>query len=125
MRQRLHISIAVLGKMIRAATRKLVNQFKRIEKILKNERYEKLEAMGSYLETQLTALIDANNYPLCLQRVGSMFSLFFHLGPINNALDVDRCDFDGFRHYFHSLLHSQIELGPAVDLLYLLSLSQD
>ena len=44
MRQRLHISIAVLGKMIRAATRKLVNQFKRIEKILKSKSAQKVSS---------------------------------------------------------------------------------
>ena len=35
------------------------------------------------------------------------------MGPIHNALDVDRCDFDGFRNYFHNLLNRGIYIAPS------------
>ena len=47
-----------------------------------------------------TAIIDDNKYPLSQNRVGSMFSLFFHSGSINNTRDVAQCNMEEFNQLF-------------------------
>jgi glutamate-1-semialdehyde 2,1-aminomutase len=42
-----------------------------------------------------------------------MFSLFFHPGPVRNAQDVSKCDFDAFKHFFHTLLDHGIYTAPS------------
>ena len=42
-----------------------------------------------------------------------MFSLFFYPGPIRNTRDVEKCDFDAFKHYFHRLLDHGIYIAPS------------
>lgn len=75
--------------------------------------YKKLEELGAYFEGQLQILIDTYDYPICQNRVGSMFSLFFHSGPIHNTQDVAKCDFEAFKLFFHTLLTSGIYIAPS------------
>ena len=82
-------------------------------KELTSEAYETLEELSSYFGTQLQALIDTYDYPLCQEQLGSMFSLFFHPGPIRNTQDVMHCDLDGFKHFFHDLLQNGIYIAPS------------
>ena len=82
-------------------------------KKLTNETYEKLEELGAYCEKQLQTLIKQYDYPIYHHRVGSMFSLFFHSGPIVNSLDVANCDFDAFKHFFNYLLNHGIYIAPS------------
>jgi glutamate-1-semialdehyde 2,1-aminomutase len=42
-----------------------------------------------------------------------MFSLFFHPGPVRNTKDVAKCDFDAFKHFFHTLLDHGIYTAPS------------
>ena len=82
-------------------------------KQLTHEAYGRLEESCAYFGTQLQYLIDTYNYPICQERVGSMFSLFFHSGPIRNTKDVLHCDFDAFKHFFHILLKNGIYIAPS------------
>jgi glutamate-1-semialdehyde 2,1-aminomutase len=82
-------------------------------KRLTHVEYEKLEKLGAYFEAKLQALIDTYDYPVCQKRVGSMFSLFFHPGPVRNAQDVSKCDFDAFKQFFHTLLDHGIYTAPS------------
>ncbi len=82
-------------------------------KRLTHHEYEQLEKLGAYFETQLQSLIDTYDYPICQKRVGSMFSLFFHPGPVRNTQDVAKCDFDAFKHFFHILLDNGIYIAPS------------
>ena len=75
--------------------------------------YNKLDALGDYYGTKIQALIDTYDYPICQKRVGSMFSLFFHQGPMRNTQDVAKCDFDAFKNFFHILLDSGIYIAPS------------
>ena len=75
--------------------------------------YKKLEELGAYFEGQLQILIDTYDYPICQNRVGSMFSLFFHSGPIHNTQDVAKCNFEAFKLFFHTLLNSGIYIAPS------------
>ena len=94
-------------------------------KKLTDESYIKLERLGAYLEMKLQALIDKHEYPLSQERVGSMFSLFFHLGPIRNTLDVAQCDIELFKRCFHFLLEHGIYMAPSQYEAGFISLAHD
>ena len=42
-----------------------------------------------------------------------MFSLFYHSGPLRNTQDVAKCDFNAFKHFFHTLLDHGIYIAPS------------
>ena len=48
-----------------------------------------------------------------MNRVGSMFSLFFTTGPVVNLDDAKRCDTAAFGRYFHAMLNRGIYLAPS------------
>ncbi len=80
---------------------------------LNEDLYHKLENISSYFENRIQSLIDKNGYPLFLSRVGSMFSLFFCSGPVNNINDVMLCDFSKFNKFFKILLNSGVYIAPS------------
>jgi len=80
---------------------------------LTHDSYALLEDLGAYLETGVQNIIDTNEYPICQHRVGSMFSLFFHSGPIHNTHDVANCDVSLFTQFFHSLLQQGVYIAPS------------
>ena len=82
-------------------------------KLLNDEAYDKLEKSGAYLQNAIQSIINENTLPLFQQRVGSMFCLYFHCGPIANTKDVANCDFEAFNRYFHSLLERGAYIAPS------------
>ncbi len=76
------------------------------------EVYEGLEAIGARMEAGVAALID-KGYPLFQQRVGAMFGVFFHEGPIVEHEDVKACDFEKFNAFFHGMLERGVYLAPS------------
>ncbi len=82
-------------------------------KCLTSGSYTQMEQLGQRFEHQLQTVIDTHELPLTQHRVGSMFSLFFTTGQINNLDNVQTCDFDRFNQYFHQLLDSGIYMAPS------------
>lgn len=82
-------------------------------KNLTRDSYQELEALGSYYQQGLEGIIKQKNYPLSSKRVGSMFTLFFTDSKIWNTNQVDKCDFDKFKQYFHLMLERRIYLAPS------------
>lgn len=82
-------------------------------KQLDDDAYAYLEARGAQLEAGIQKIIDAHGYPLSQHRVGSMFTLFFHPGPIRNHDDVKNCDLERFNQYFHAMLERGVYLAPS------------
>ena len=80
---------------------------------LNEDVYEKLENLSLYFENKIQILIDNNGYPLSQSRVGSMFSLFFCSGSVNNINDVALCDFSKFNKYFKILLNNGVYIAPS------------
>lgn len=73
--------------------------------------YQRLEALGTRLETLVSAGIAGK--PLRFQRVGSMATLFFHHGPVTTFADVDACDKEAFGRFFRRMLDKGHFLPPA------------
>jgi glutamate-1-semialdehyde 2,1-aminomutase len=82
-------------------------------KLLTKSSYEFLEQRGKQLEDGVRAIIEENNYPLYQQRVGSMFGLFFHPGPITKHEDVNDCDLEKFNLFFHKMLNLGVYFAPS------------
>lgn len=77
------------------------------------EVYAQLEEQGQYMADGVAKIIAEHGYPLSQHRVGSMFGLFFHPGPIREHEDVKGCDFEKFNAFFHKMLERGVYLAPS------------
>jgi glutamate-1-semialdehyde 2,1-aminomutase len=81
------------------------------------ETYERLESLGARLEQGMMRLIgaaeDVPTRPLCWNRVGSMFTLFFSTGPVSDWPSAAAVDGERFNAFFHRMLEADIYLAPS------------
>jgi glutamate-1-semialdehyde 2,1-aminomutase len=66
--------------------------------------YARLENLGSRLEEGFRKVAADKKIPACIQRVGSMITLFFGEGPIRNFTDAAATDSDMFVRFHRGLL---------------------
>jgi glutamate-1-semialdehyde 2,1-aminomutase len=75
--------------------------------------YEVIEARAAALEQGLVRAIRDRNASACVQRVGSMITLFFAEGPIQSWADAKRCDVARFSAWHAGLLSRGIYWPPS------------
>jgi glutamate-1-semialdehyde 2,1-aminomutase len=75
--------------------------------------YQTLEARGAALQQGLEQAIAESGETACVQRVGSMITLFFHPGPVKNWDDADQSDRKKFARFHRGLLSRGIYWPPA------------
>jgi glutamate-1-semialdehyde 2,1-aminomutase len=76
--------------------------------------YRRLELSSKKLQDGLQAALDETHTNGVIQRVGSMFTLFFNDGsPVKSFADAKKCDHDKFKRYFHAMLERGIYLPPS------------
>ena len=75
--------------------------------------YQRLERQAARLAAGLEAEARAQGVPYCVQRVGSMWTGFFHPGPLRNLEDVRRSDTGFYARYFHGMLREGVYLPPS------------
>ena len=75
--------------------------------------YHTLEARSAQLFKGLAPTIAAQNWPIQLQRVGSMFSILFTDKPVNNYQDSLKIDHEKFSIFFHELLDNGVYMPPS------------
>lgn len=75
--------------------------------------YEALEAKASRLAAGLQAVFADAETPLCVNRVGSMMTLFFNAGAVNGWDTVSASDREGFARFFHRMLEEGVYLPPS------------
>ena len=76
--------------------------------------YDHLERLCQELEKGLQSALEEYSISGCIQRVGSMLTLFFNDGrPVKNFDDVSACDHEQFRQWFHLMLERGIYLPPS------------
>ena len=68
------------------------------------ELYAHLEALGARLEAGLTRAVRKHGLPGCVQRVGSMITLFFASGPIRSWSDAKAADTKRFGRWHAGML---------------------
>ncbi|MFK7769890.1 MAG: glutamate-1-semialdehyde 2,1-aminomutase [Mariniblastus sp.] len=66
--------------------------------------YEQLESSCKRLADGLTAAATDAGIGHCLQRVGSMMTLFFHPGPVTDWDSASKCNTERFAKYFWGLI---------------------
>jgi len=75
--------------------------------------YERLESLGAALEAGLRALLHAREIPAQLNRVGSIFGLFFNGQPVLDLACVMRSDAKRYAAFFHAMLERGVYLAPS------------
>ena len=75
--------------------------------------YEALEVKASRLAAGLQAVFADAETPLCVNRVGSMMTLFFNAGAVNDWETVSASDREGFARFFHRMLDEGVYLPPS------------
>jgi glutamate-1-semialdehyde 2,1-aminomutase len=75
--------------------------------------YQRLEDLGARLEAGLLRVADEAGIPVTVQRVGSMMTLFFGQGPIENFTDAAACDTNRYAAFHSAMLENGIYLAPS------------
>ncbi len=75
--------------------------------------YEKLEASGRALEEGLADGLVRSGVPHTVNRVGSMFTVFFTEGPVTDFDSAKRCDTALFGRWFRLMLAAGVYLPPS------------
>jgi glutamate-1-semialdehyde 2,1-aminomutase len=77
------------------------------------EVYAQLEATTARLADGTRQIAKELGLNYTVNRVGSMFSLFFTAEPVNNLEDAKKADLPAFGRYFHGMLKRGIYLAPS------------
>jgi glutamate-1-semialdehyde 2,1-aminomutase len=75
--------------------------------------YAKLESLGARLETGLAEAVARRGVKACVQRVGSMLTLFFGAGPIRSWEQAKACDTKAFGRWHGAVLDRGVYWPPA------------
>jgi glutamate-1-semialdehyde 2,1-aminomutase len=84
-----------------------------LEALFATRPWAALEALGARMESGLRAAAEAARVPAQVNRVGSMFTLFFADRPVTNALSARRADKERFARFFGRLLQDGVLLAPS------------
>lgn len=83
-------------------------QLRELERV---DGWNRLEQIGATFEAAIRSAIA--DKPLTFHRIGSMFCLFFHPGPVRNLADALRCDKPAFNRFFHASLERGVYFAPS------------
>ena len=89
------------------------------------ELYDVLEARGASLESALAEAARAAGVPVSIQRVGSMWTMFFSERPIRSWDDADAVNRERFARFFRGMLSRGILLPPSPFEAAFISLAHD
>ena len=93
--------------------------------LLDEAAYARLETLGARLEAGVRRAISGASRPVCVQRVGSMITIFFHAGPIRSWNDAKSADTQAFGRFHRALLGEGVYWPPAQFEAAFLSLAHD
>ena len=75
--------------------------------------YQYLEKTAAALETGLLSAFSSAEFPVTINRVGSMLSIHFTAKSVSNYTSAKECDINLFNKYFHHCLANGIYLPPS------------
>ena len=78
-----------------------------------SELFKRLDEKTAYLENGIKEVLTKNNRPFVINRVGSMMSVFFCDGVVENYEDAAKGDTPDFNNFFHGLLEKGIYIAPS------------
>ncbi len=77
------------------------------------EYYVELEEKGEYLKRGLDKVFSSHEISYHINQAGSMISVFFTEGPVNDFASANRTDQNFFGRFFHEMLNRGIYLPPS------------
>jgi glutamate-1-semialdehyde 2,1-aminomutase len=75
--------------------------------------YERLEEISGLMAEGIKAIIRETGLPATLNRVGSLMTLFFTLGPVTEYASARRSDLEAFAVFHRRLLEDGIYWPPS------------
>jgi glutamate-1-semialdehyde 2,1-aminomutase len=75
--------------------------------------YERLEEMGARLESGLVEALRRRGVRGCVNRAGSMWTLFLGVEAVRNLEEAKGCDTASFGRFFHAMVEQGIYLPPS------------
>jgi glutamate-1-semialdehyde 2,1-aminomutase len=84
-----------------------------LRRLQKENPYDELESLGARLERGLLAAAGRANVPARMNRVGSMFTLFFTDRDVFDFESAKTCDMQRFNRFFHAMLDRGVSLPPS------------
>ncbi len=84
-----------------------------LEELRSGEAYQQLEKSGAKLEEGILDAAKQVGLPVQINRLGSMFCLFFTDSPVRNFNDATKSDRDRFAKFFHGMLDRGVYLAPS------------
>ncbi|MDA0263920.1 MAG: glutamate-1-semialdehyde 2,1-aminomutase [Chloroflexi bacterium] len=75
--------------------------------------YERIDALAQRLTDGLTKAAKAVEIPATINRVGSMFTGFFHPGPVATLADAESSDSKMYGRYFHAMQERGVYIAPS------------
>lgn len=83
-------------------------------RVLKRDNpYSELETKSARLCEGIANILGEKNIPHTINRVRSMFSVFFHPGPVTNYEEAARADREYFAGFFGRLLDAGVYIAPS------------
>jgi len=84
-------------------------------KILKKKKtsYTTLDKKTEYLCNQIEKLFFSKGLAVCINRVHSMFTVFFQEGPVGDLISAKKSDTKMFAKFFHGMLRNGVWLAPS------------
>jgi glutamate-1-semialdehyde 2,1-aminomutase len=92
-------------------------------KLLTPEAYVHLEASGAALQAGLEERLQKHGIQGCVQRVGSLLTLFFGVEKVRNFADAQKNDAAAFGRFFQAMSQAGVNLPPSSYESWFLSLS--
>ncbi len=93
--------------------------------LLDTSAYERLERSSGHLERGLVGALSRIGVEGCVQRSGSLLTLFFARGPIRNDMDAAGADRDTFAAFHGAMLGRGVMLPPSQLECWFVSLAHD
>ncbi len=81
-----------------------------LQTLQREDPYVRLEDLASRLESGLLQAASVAGVPACVNRVGSMLTLFFSAGPVTDLASATASDTDRFSQWFHAMLDRGVYL---------------
>jgi glutamate-1-semialdehyde 2,1-aminomutase len=75
--------------------------------------YERLETAGAYLESGFASALAETGVPGCVNRAGSLLTMFLGVAEVRNAVQAQGADRARFTRFFKAMLERGIYLPPS------------
>jgi glutamate-1-semialdehyde 2,1-aminomutase len=82
--------------------------------VLKNSSiYDDLEERSGEFEEGVTSAAEKHGVPITVNRVGSMWTIFFTEGPVTDYQSANKANREKFARFFHLMLGEGVYLPPS------------